>query len=272
MIINHNLTAANTLNKMNKHEKATASATQKLSSGLRINNAADDASGMAISQKMKSQIRGLQQAEHNIQDGISLLQTADGGLEQIENPLLQRMRELAIQAANSTLSKEDRQSIQTEIEQIKQGINDLANNTNFNGIPLLNLPAKNINLQVGAGSGDTIKIELTDARTTTLGIDAVKVDPIEEAEKAIANIDLAFEKVLNERTKYGSYQNGLEHVLNNVANMVFHLTAANSRIEDADMAFESMELAKNNILFQASGAILAQANSQPNSVLQLLKQ
>jgi flagellin len=274
MIINHNLVAMNTIKTVNKFEKATASSTQKLSSGLRINSAADDPSGMAISQTMKAQIRGLQQAEHTIQDGISLIQTADSGLSQISSPMLDRLKELAVQAANDTLSKEDRQSIQVEIEQVKQGINDIANNTNFNTISLLNKNPQDpdLNIQVGANTGDVFKIHLSDARTSALNLDDLKVDPREEAVKAITKVDDALNHVLTERTKFGSYQNRLEKTLDNVTNSSTVLTETNSRIEDVDVAKESMELAKNNVLSQASQAILAQANKNPENVLQLLKQ
>jgi flagellin len=495
MKINQNLMALNAFNKLNKNEKASASSLQKLSTGLRINRAADDVAGLGISQKMKAQIRGLQRAERNIQDGISLIQTAEGGLSQIENPILQRIRELAIKGANDTLSPEDRKAIQAEIDQLKQSINDIANNTHFNGINLLNVPGttttvpipsdsnettingkadivfiidktgsmgssinnvvenleefassiesnginsrfglvtygdvnpsdggdlvistpftgniidfktsissitvngggdfaesgleginealknyplrpgaskqfilltdalvhddatdmdggdgksthdidvmaitmgyqnikftvvgpisnqtvntqlkrlseptggkyldiygdfsaqlqdlsrsivedsiseneyivQDLKLQVGANSGDIFEMDLTDARTTALGIDDIKVDPWEEAEKAITKLDESIEMVSSERVKYGSYQNRLEHALNNVSNASFNHTVANSRIEDVDMAKEMIELTKNDILTQASQAILAQANQQHSTVLQLLK-
>jgi flagellin len=450
MKINHNIIAMNSLNRLTSHEKTTASARQKIASGLRINHAADDVAGSAISQKMKAQIKGLQQAETNIQNAVSMLQTAEGGLAEIENPLLQRLRELAVQAGNETLSKSDRQAIQAEIEQIKYSINDIANNTDFNGVKLLNVPetitvtktkmvtvadgfekkpsvvdlskaksitiyertgddvhsktysisdlvkgvnwrapssiedykfsvnlkentfttkalldfislplnnvtgvrvnglkgydttevwASNIvsttgnpgdgasghaltkilgknlsdypsfglfewsdtsitvnfeakkekfrdveipypveevvpdlHLQVGANEGEIFKVDLTDARTEALGIDKLKVDPWEEAAKAITKVDQALNLVSSERGKFGSYQNALEHILNNVGNTALNLTAANSRIEDADIAKEMIELTKSNILSEATQAMLSQANKQPETVLQLLKQ
>lgn len=501
MKIAHNIAGLNTLNRLNKNNKVTGSSLEKLSSGLRINKAADDAAGLGISEKMRAQIRGLDQAARNIQDGISLAQTAEGGLSQIENPLLQRLRELSLQAANGTLSPEDRQAIQAEIEQIKQAINDIANNTQFNGINLLNVPealtatqpvsgtphttlskvditflidysssmgdvddpstrlgavmdgisdftdelnnlsldsqiaivsistnspsystfsndpvtikenmrnlstwdsgtrpyqimveaapegtiganlgyrpeakkvfvlltdarnesgtesevtakdilegenflsgydqddiqtyvfgfdgslstedydditettggkiyrdistteqikatlkndltkdiSNNVDkpepqniklsksdlvLQVGANAGDTFKVDLTDARTTALGIDDVKVDPWEEAEKAISKLDAAIQQVSSERAKFGAYQNALEHIYSNVTNSSENLVAAESRIRDVDMAKEMMEFTKNNIVSQASQAMLAHANQQTQTVLQLLK-
>jgi flagellin len=532
----NNIMALNSLNKMNKNEKAVSSSMQKVSSGLRINRAADDASGLGISQKMKAQIRGLQQAEHNIQDGVSLIQTAEGGLSQIENPILQRLRELAVQAANGALSPEDRKAIQNEMDQRKQAIDEIANNTSFNRIPLLNVtplpssdgnnpqlpsvdvlqtppvdslgkfmfktsngypsteadndqilvfgngstsfpkvqiggtvhmiqdnqylqqptinigeeyktvynidnveitqnvkivgnikdkyeikyeirntdsfsknigfqfhldtmlgnddaapfivndqlvssqttyegssipdmftvynqntgtggnsefkamgvlkttdefsiieePSKfaigqystvsnwgfnvntgavgdsgysiwwqerevlsgesfsvntfygqsippttsepdngnkgfNIILQTGANAGEIFKVELTDARSEALGVMEIVVDPWEEAANAIAKIDQALEKVSSERGKFGSYQNALEHILNNVSTTALNLTEANSRIESTDMAKEMVELTKNQILSQSSQAMMAQVNKQPNTILELLK-
>ncbi|WP_044893078.1 flagellin [Bacillus alveayuensis] len=487
MRINHNIPALNAYHHLNRSTMGTSKVIEKLSSGLRINRAADDAAGLAISEKMKSQIRGLEQADRNILDGISLVQTAEGGLSSIHD-MLQRMRELSVQAANDTLTPEDRQAIQREIEQIKQGINDIANYTDFNNIKVLtkkvveksgtvsktgkadivfivdisgsmggiidevisnldtftdklasngidfnlglvsysdttigeplekwdftnNVDIFNSNmstmrsnllvggdmnesglegimdsdkgalsfdfrddaskqfilitdapvhddndgddgdglssydidsvashltsqgikltvvgptsgeaytqlqrlstptggdylnvygdfgselstyadsviadsgniedemshviLQIGANSGNTFTVELTDARTTALGIDDIKVDPREEAQKAINKIDDAIEKVSSERAKFGAYQNALEHIYNNVRNSNVNLTAAESRIADADMALEMAEFTKRNILNQSAQAMLSQANQFPQGILQLLKQ
>ncbi|MFJ7952741.1 flagellin [Lysinibacillus sp. NPDC096418] len=452
MIITHNLSALNSLKKMNKNNKATSAAMEKLSSGLRINKAADDAAGLAISEKMRAQIRGLHKAQQNIQDGISLIQTAEGGLGSIQNPLLQRLRELAIQAANDTLTDADREHIQKEIDQIKQGINAIANNTEFNGIKLLNgaktgtktitvtkdiivpgyyettptvvdlskatsitifelsnpgnskyektfnisdlvsgqrwepypssqeeyifsvdlvnntftttalkngysysgntvtgvringlneyedvevwasaivshsagtvkenldailgsnlsdfplfdwstphdtfitvefhsrkyIPesittitetivvdvAEPLILQTGANQGDTFEVELADGRTTTLGIDNLDYTTRLGAVDALAKIDAAIANVSAQRSKFGSYQNRLEHTHNNSTNYAINLAAAESRIRDADIAKESMEMVKSQILTQASQGMLNRANQQQKNVLGLLR-
>ena len=429
MRIQHNLSAINSLNKLNRNYRKTATSIEKLSSGLRINKTADDAAGLSISQRMRARIRGLEQAERNIQDGISLVQTAESGLAEIQNPNLQRLRELALQAANGTLTSDDRLRIQEEIDQIKNTINDIANNTHFNGIHLLNvsdtppsgltvvnlanavsitifeqsgintiyeetfsiadlvngvywstpapppqssepyhfsvdlgtntfktraetwgfgnnitavrvngltgyletevyatklvsysgtpyvgvppenilgndlsdspnfsdgggvwteivvqfeatidpnsttLPNQSVDviLQVGPDASDTYKIKLTDARTTALGIDDIAVDPPEKAIEAIGKIDDAINKVSAERSKFGSYQNALEHIHNNASNYRVNLAAAESRITDADMAKEMMELTKSQILSQASQAMLAQAIHTPETVITLLR-
>ncbi len=489
MKINHNIQALNAYRNLANNHATTAKSLEKLSSGLRINRAADDAAGLAISEKMKSQIRGLDQAERNILDGISLIQTAEGGLSSIQE-MAQRMRELAVQAANDTLTDTDRKSIQREIDQIKNGINDIANNTDVNGIrPLtqevvkpeepssggstteldvvflvdfsssmggniasvkdgingfvsnlnnssydaqvaivnitndpityddfsndstviasnlnqtansLTLPHEAIEkaipsreigqnlgyrpdakkvfvlftdvydetsppefsegsamnavegdnissaydaddistyvfsfqdysvvtsdydeivnstggkmytdgistsqeiqdklqndlindidsniggsnntqqqgiiyLQVGANAGETFEVELTDARTTALGIDDISVETREDASAAITKLDNALQQISSERSKYGAYQNALEHLHSNVTNVNLNISAAQSRIADADMAKEMTKFTKNNILNQSAQAMLAQANQMPQGILQLLK-
>lgn len=489
MIIKHNMNALNTLNALDKSNSIYSKAMERLSSGHRINKAADDAAGLSISEKMKAQIRGLEQASRNVQDGISLVQTAEGGLSQIENPNLQRLRELSVQAANGTLSKEDRETIQKEVNQILQGIDDIANYTEFNTIKVLRPPiaqevtefsgaptsgkadivfviddsasmggaqntvAENIEkfvdtikakgvtdirmglvnyeataipinfnvgkwtsstseisdaiksftasrpgtenlmkaiddtlvsydfrsneggskfshivfvtnedaddelnldstltslkskevqvhgvyqfnsifgddvteldklttetggksldlnsaswgndlsaiigahigevgntgeavvieedkmptlkLQVGANSGQTFDIELFDARTSKLGIKDIKVDPFEKAEEAIGLIDKAIHKVSSQRAKFGAYQNALEHIGNNVSNYELNLTSAVSRITDADMAKEIMNMTKGDILSQAAQSLLKQAEEMPKGVLNLIQQ
>ena len=452
MIIAHNLSALNSLNRLNQNNKATSNTLEKLSSGYRINRGADDAAGLAISEKMRAQIRGLEKAQQNIQDGISLIQTAEGGLGSIHNPNLVRLRELAIQAANDTLTDADRKLIQKEVEQIKQGIDEIANNTEFNGIKLLNSEADNpkiigteiitttipgyyeatpsivdlskaasitifensssiystmysisnlengqfwkvpssvgleeyvfsvdlanntftttalyksdkssypgnnitgvrlngltgyedtevwasevvahsqatfvyglnilgdntkdesgfsfnlpydtfitvnfkskkyipevvttatqpkvvyvpdiLKIQTGANEGQNLEIELADARTKALGIDQLDYSTRLGAEAAIAKIDAAIEKVSAQRGKFGAYQNRLEYTYNNSTNYSMNLTAAESRIRDADMAKETMKMVKSQILTQASQTMLAHANQQPESVLSLLQ-
>lgn len=502
MIINHNISGLKAMRNLNINEKMNVKSIEKLSSGMRINQAADDAAGSSISEKMRAQVRGLQQAQRNIQDGISLIQTAEGGLGEIINPNLQRLRELSVQAANGTLSPQDLKAIQAEVEQIKQGINEIATNTQFNDIkPLIqevkkvsnpsaptngqlvdivllvdysgsmtqhlfdpyfdgssrldaviggasdfvdelknasmdakigivNITTRNpsytplssdadvikqnlevlsrttehstrpyenlekaastlegdigegleyregskkvfilftdvgsetnvgtelaakkaleganislgydeddiqayvfgfdeetieafsdivnstggklyttgistpdgiktklktdlitdisnnlgiqdlrtdegtVILQVGANSGETFKVDLTDARTTSLGIDDMKIDSWEEAEEAIAKIDKAIEYASSERSRFGAYHNVLEHINNNAMNYEENLAAAESRIRNVDMAKEVMNQAKSSILSQAAQAMLAQANKVSESVLRLLR-
>lgn len=470
MIINHNINATIAYNRANLAGKTKSNAMEKLSSGMRINKAADDSAGSTISQQMRSQIRGLEQASRNIQDGTSLIQTAESGLGEIENPNLQRIRKLCVKASNGTLTDEDRKIIQKEIDEIKNGINDIANNTEFNKIKLLRPPisetslgkadivfvvdntgsmsgiqttvANNItnfidsittqgvtdirmglveykdstinnfdfsgskwtndtsdiyngllqlastnsgatenamqaltetsnyydfrsndngnqtkhiifitdedadddvdlpstlsliqsdgiqvsgvyyttagdvsefnttigstggvsvnlsdanwddqlssiigshivssagtkkmpvlNLQVGANSGQEFKVELFDARTKNLGIDSIKVDSIKEAEKSLKKVDKAIELVSNQRSKFGAYENALEHIKNNVENYNYNITSAESRISDADMAKEMMKMTKGSIIEQSAQSILKQAQKIPESVIDLM--
>ncbi|WP_100400251.1 flagellin N-terminal helical domain-containing protein [Bacillus sp. FJAT-44742] len=421
-VIASNIAAVNSLNRFQDNQGSVAKAHERLSSGLKINRAVDDAAGLAISEKMRGQIRGLAQAQRNVQDGISLTQTADSGLEEIQS-MVHRQRELAVQAANDALTAEDREKIQEEIDELKHGINDIANNTHFNEINLLNrtsdgetvirtveeevtrtetsvidfvscysnsyivkspgndlygynfdyeesqdsnsplaaeintstsrvtitwgannepssltdindviteavrganidteviyettsgnsfsfttflseqgqfaalhdrgiteeytreitetvtseieeiVEGHNVILQVGPNSQNHFKVELTDARTGSLGIDEIEVDPFERAMEAIEKLDEGLKKVSSERGKYGAYQNALQHIHHNLSNSEENLSAAKSRIRDVDMAAEMMEMTRANILSQASQSMLAQANQQPQSVLQLL--
>ena len=418
LIINHNMAGLKSLSQSNINEKLAAKSMEKISTGKRINRAADDVAGSVISEKMRSQIRGLEQAQKNIQDGISFIQTAESGLAKIADPNLQRLRELSVQAANGTLSSNDRMVIQHEVNQIISDIDDVANNVNYNGVNLLNVsiveetenipsnekivnvnpgqrimagylevpegpnpkklevtalfgtisgtvwPDMNIKspngewfgygtenmssgsyqeniinessskatytgwgssdekmafenpvsgkwyieirndggsesstfkvqsnylineeklenvpapsavdvlIQVGANLGETFNINRADVRTAALGISNIKVDPWEEAEKSISKLDVAIQKVSSERGKFGAYQNALEHIHNNVLVYGENLTAVESRIRDTDMAKEIMTLTKANILSQTSQAMMAQANKQPQSILELLK-
>lgn len=487
MIINHNLSAMNAYNRSKNNNINASKAMEKLSTGLSINRAGDNAAGLSISEKMRAQIRGLQQAERNIQDGVSFLQTAEGALGEIENPNLQRMRELVVQAGNDTLTKEDRDIIQQEIDEIKKSIDGIANYTEFNGIKPLSPPSikeppkwtpgnadivfiidrtgsmgsaiekvksnidgfvnrlnsngvdvklglvtygevnsgepiikkeftddlntfkanlnsisvygggdyyesglegiadpnngaitysfrdeapkhfilvtdapvhdnnadldggdnlstldidgvandlksrgvkltvvsntygetntqlkrlsdttggdyldisgnfgtqldalagkimidagaeydsedmPTITLQVGPNSKEVFKVELYDTRTFKIGLSDVQVDPIEEVQKALSNIDNTIDLISGRRAKYGSYVNALEHINNNVSNYSLNLEAANSRILDTDMAKETINLSKTSIMQEASSAMLKQANNLPNGVLELLR-
>ncbi|PAQ13681.1 flagellin [Bacillaceae bacterium SAOS 7] len=244
---------------------------EKLSSGQSINRAGDNAAGLSISEKMRGQIRGLEQASRNSQDGISLIQTAEGALNETHE-ILQRMRELAVQAANDTNVTADRTAISDELTQLQSEITRIADETEFNTQKLIKA-TDSYTFQVGANSGQTIKLTINKMDSTALKITAgaIKVDTTTNAQKAITAINTAITTVSTERSKLGSVQNRLEHTINNLNTGAENLTAAESRIRDVDMAKEMMEFTKNNILSQAAQSMLAQANQQPQGVLQLLR-
>lgn len=371
MRINHNLASMNTYRQLNSNSVNGSKSLEKLSSGLRINRAGDDAAGLAISEKMRAQIKGLDQASRNAQDGISLIQTAEGGLNET-HAILQRMRELAVQSANDTATSTDRGAITEEVNQLKSEVDRIATTTQFNGTVLLagglgasethtgtladglskvtltgakaqvytitvaangtnasnsditltgadgvsqtisdiadpgagtteklnfgklgielelnenfdntsNLDTTTITvaggsatLQIGANKDQNMSINIGNMDSTGLGINGnnLKVDNQANANAAIQTLDTAIESVSSERSKLGAYQNRLEHTIANLGTSTENLTASESRIRDVDMAKEMMEFTKNNILSQAAQAMLAQANQQPQGVLQLLR-
>ncbi|KMT22640.1 flagellin Hag [Clostridium cylindrosporum] len=277
MIINHNMNAMNAHRNMSINNGNSAKSMEKLSSGLRINKAGDDAAGLAISEKMRGQIRGLDQASRNSQDGISLIQTAEGALQETHS-ILQRMRELAVQGANDTNVGEDRDQIGKEVAQLQAEIDRIANNTEFNTKKLLNTAssAGTITFQVGANKDQTITLDIGKMTAASLGVSTTSV-VISNAttsttiSKAVSTINNAINKVSSERAKLGAYQNRLEHTIANLDTSSENLQASESRIRDVDMAKEMMNFSKNNILNQAAQAMLAQANQQPQAVLQLLR-
>ncbi|MGR6546074.1 flagellin N-terminal helical domain-containing protein [Paenibacillus tundrae] len=389
MIINHNITALNTHRQLSANTSATSKNIEKLSSGLRINRAGDDAAGLAISEKMRGQIRGLDMASKNAQDGISLIQTAEGALNETHS-ILQRVRELAVQSANDTNTASDREELQKEVQQLKDEVDRISNNTEFNTKKLLNgdLSSKSwknesatiasktgdfsvevtgtlagaaddtgivtsddtfvlkvtgfeastntysysitseagaalvedtftaggaagdtvemagveitvdstkikvgdsftvvtrqmqnetagetneINFQIGANSNQTISVGVESMKTGDLFLKNVNISTQTGATAAISTLDDAIKNVSAERSKLGAVQNRLEHTINNLGTSSENLSAAESRVRDVDMAKEMMEQTKNNILAQAAQAMLAQANQQPQSVLQLLR-
>lgn len=275
MRINHNIMALNTHRQLTQGTNLASKNMEKLSSGLRINRAGDDAAGLAISEKMRNQIRGMEQAQRNAQDGISLIQTAEGALSET-HAMLQRMAELYTQAANETLEPEDAEKIQAEINQLTAQIDDIANQTKFNTKNLLNGTTSGITLQVGANSGETIRLTLTDNTASGLGINALQelsggADLNATASANLTIVQNAINTVSENRSNLGAVQNRLEHTINNLGTSAENLTAAESRIRDVDMAKEMMEFTKNNILTQAAQAMLAQANQYPQGVLQLLR-
>jgi flagellin len=270
MRINHNITALNTYRQLSTNNLNSAKAMEKLSSGLRINRAGDDAAGLAISEKMRGQIRGLEMATKNAQDGISLIQTAEGALNET-HAILQRMRELAVQSANDTNTADDRDKINDEITQLQNEIGRIAQTTEFNTQKLLN-SGISIKFHIGANISQNMTVSINEMSTSALGVGTgISVTSQSGANSAIAEIDSAIKTVSKERSRLGSYQNRLEHTISNLGTASENLTAAESRIRDVDMAKEMMEFTKNNILSQAAQAMLAQANQQPQGVLQLLR-
>lgn len=273
MRINHNISSYNTQRQLTANNNAQSKSLEKLSSGYRINRAADDAAGLAISEKMRNQIRGLEQANKNALDGISLIQTAEGALNET-HAMLQRMGELYTQAANEVLTSTDTDKIQAEINQLVEQIDAIASQTSFNTKNLLgdSAPAS-LTLQVGANSGETITLSLTKATADELGIGTLTALDGTNA-TATGNLDLvqdAINTVSEIRSNLGAVQNRLEHTINNLGTTSENLQSAESRIRDVDMAKEMSESTKTNILQQAATAMLAQANQQPQAVLQLLR-
>lgn len=271
MIINHNISALNTHRQLGANNNAVQKSLEKLSSGMRINRAGDDAAGLAISEKMRNQIRGLNQAATNAQDGISLIQTAEGALNET-HAMLQRMAELYTKAGNETLTDEDNEKIQAEIDQLVAQIDDIATQTKFNTKSILD-STDDLVFQVGANADETITLTLTDNQTTALGIDSLTaLDGTNDTAKSnLTAVQNAINTVSENRSNLGAVQNRLEHTINNLGASAENLTAAESRIRDVDMAKEMMEFTKNNILTQAAQAMLAQANQTPQGVLQLLR-
>ncbi|MFJ8064188.1 flagellin Hag [Psychrobacillus sp. NPDC096426] len=272
MRIQHNISALNTHRNLTANQGSSAKNLEKLSSGFKINRAGDDAAGLAISEKMRGQIRGLDMASKNAQDSISLIQTAEGALNETHD-ILQRMRELSVQAANDTNVTADRDSIQAEITALTSEIDRIAGNTEFNTQKLLDGKFSAKTFHIGANSGQSIKLSITTMDSKALGVSggAIKVDKASTASKSIDTINLAIEKVSKQRSNLGAVQNRLEHTINNLGAASENLTAAESRIRDVDMAKEMMNFTKNNILTQAAQSMLAQANQQPQGVLQLLQ-
>jgi len=248
---------------------------ERLSSGSRINHAGDDAAGLAISETLRAQIRGLGQAERNAQDGISLIQVAEGGLSEISNILI-RMRELGVQAASDTVGGRERKFLDTEFQQLGQEIDRIANSTEFNGNPLLNGNGSTFEIQIGTKNNPLVdRIKLFDpyasnVNLVSLGINLATVSDKTSAQNCLANIDQALNTTVGIRAEFGAMQNRLQSVINNLSVNKENMTAANSRIRDADLAEETSEMTKAQILNQAGVSVLAQANSSMKSVLGLL--
>lgn len=274
MRINHNITALNTYRQYNTANNAQAKSMEKLSSGMRINNAADDAAGLAISEKMRGQIRGLDQASRNAQDGVSMIQTGEGALNETHS-ILQRVRELAVQSSSDTNTADDRAEIQKEVDDLVSEVDRISGDTEFNTQKLLNGEggtSGTFTFQIGANKDQTIDVTFASMKASDLGIDGLDLGTdASTSSTAIETIDGAIKKVSDERAQLGAKQNRLEHTINNLNASSENLTASESRIRDVDMAKEMMEQTKNSILSQASQVMLSQANQQPQNVLQLLR-
>jgi len=273
MVVQHNLTAMNANRQLGITTGQQAKSSEKLSSGYRINRAADDAAGLTISEKMRSQIRGLNKASDNAQDGISLIQTAEGALNEAHS-ILQRMNELATQAANDTNTTSDRTAIQSEIDALTSEIDRIASTTQFNTQNLLSGGFSAKNLQVGALSGQKISITIVAMNANGIGITAGNnncVSTFEKAGEAMKTFQDAISAVSKQRSALGALQNRLEHTVANLDNVAENTQSAESRIRDTDMAEEMVEYSKNNILAQAGQSMLAQANQSTQGVLSLLQ-
>ena len=275
MVVQHNLTAANTNRQLGITTNGLQKSTEKLSSGYKINRAADDAAGLSISEKMRNQIRGLNKASDNAQDGISLVQTAEGALNEVHS-MLQRMSELAVQASNGTNASQDRTALDNEVQQLKTEIERVGTTTQFNKMDILAGEFSSNNektLQVGANQDQVITIAIS-ALTSTVGsaLDAtVKVGTASAAQSSITIIQNSITNLSALRSKLGALQNRLEHTVANLDNISENTQSAESRIRDTDMAEEMVQYSKNNILQQAGQSMLAQANQANQGVLSLLQ-
>jgi len=285
MIINHNMSAIFSQNKLSVTNDNVSRNMEKLSSGLRINKAGDDASGLAVSEKMRSQIRGLKQASQNAANGISFIQTAEGYLQETQD-ILHRMRELSVQSANGIYSEEDRMQIQVEISQLVDEVDRIASHAQFNGMNMLtgkfaretgeNTVTASMWLHLGANMDQRERVFIGTMTSSSLGVRELGTGNImtltspDEANRSIGVLDQALQKVSKQRADLGAYQNRLEHAVKGINVGAENLQAAESRIRDVDMASEMVEYTKNQILAQAGNAMLAQANMKTQSVLQLL--
>lgn len=275
MVVQHNLQAANTNRQLGITTSAQAKSTEKLSSGYKINRAADDAAGLSISEKMRSQIRGLNKASSNAQDGVSLVQTAEGALNETHS-ILQRMNELATQAANGTNTSVDRSAIRAELDQLTSEINRIQSTTQFNTMNLLDGTfsgaTNQMKLQVGALSGQSINFSIANMCATKIGLkNTLSVSTFTKAGSYMKLVQDAIEVVSKQRSAMGAIQNRLEHTIANLDTTSENTQSAESRIRDTDMASEMVTYSKNNILAQAGQSMLAQANQSTQGVLSLLQ-
>jgi flagellin len=270
--INQNIDALNSYRNLSITSGQMSKSLEKLSSGFRINRAADDAAGLAISEGLRSQVGGLKVAVRNAQDGVSVVQTAEGALTEV-HAILQRVRDLAVQGANDSNSVDARGNIATEIASLGAELTRISDSTNFNGTQLLDGSNTSLTFQVGAGDdvNSTIVVTLDDVKTTVAGIAALTVTDNADAQASITAVDAAIATISTTRAGLGAVQNRLEHTINSVNVAVENLSASESRIRDTDMANEMMAFTRSQILSQAGTAMLAQANQAPQGVLSLLR-
>lgn len=270
MRINTNMNAMIATNQMSKNTALAGNSMEKLSTGLRITKAGDDAAGLAISEKMRSQIRGMEQADRNVQDGISMVQTAEGALEEAGN-IAQRMRELAVQGGNTTLTTTDRNKITTELKELNKEMGKIAEETKFNGKAILDGTNGTTTIQAGANSEtrEITNVNLSQIQTTLSA--AVSADTLASSTALVTALDNTLESINAGRSTYGAMQNRLEATSSNLTTSTENLSAAESRIRDIDVAKEMVKLSKLNILTQASQAMVSQAKQQPEQVAQLLR-
>lgn len=272
--INTNVASVNAQRSLRQTRLSLDKSLERLSSGSRINRAGDDAAGLAISESLKAQVRGMKQAERNAQDGISMVQVAEGGLTEISNIMI-RLRELSVQAASDTIGASERRFLNVEYEALLSEIDRISNSTEFNRVPLLNGGGGVIDIQVGVGNNPTIDRitfdpSATNVSATALGLNLTSVLDKNSAQASLSFIDKAIQGVSSIRADFGAMQNRLQSTINNAGIAIENLSAANSRIRDTDMAEETAELTKQNILAQAGTSVLAQANNSGAGALQLL--
>ncbi len=270
--VNTNVTSINAQRNLASVTDRLSTNFRRLSTGLRISTAADDAAGLAISERLRSQVRSLDQAKRNANDGISLVQTAEGALNEV-NSVLTRLRELSIQSANGSVSNQDKDTLNEEFTSLVDEIDRIAQSTEFNGINLLDGSSASVSFQVGYGTTagvDTLDVTLQAADETALGLDSLDISSTGNTSTAIAAIDTAINTVSSLRGSLGAAQNRLGSTINNLAIQTENLSAAESRIRDVDVAYETAQLTRNSILQQASISVLAQANAQPQAALALL--
>ena len=270
MVVQHNVTAMNTSRQLGITTTGLQKSTEKLSSGYKINRAADDAAGLSISEKMRNQIRGLNKAASNAQDGISLVQTAEGALNEVHS-MLQRISELAVQASSDINATADRTAVNDEITQLTTEIDRVASTTQFNKMNILDGTFKDKSIQVGANAGENIAISIDNMDCATLGMTNAGVDSYTNANTTLTNAQNAITSLSSKRSALGAIQNRLEHTYDNLNNISENTQAAESRIRDTDMASEMVSYSKNNILQQAGQSKLAQANQANQGVLSLLQ-
>ena len=269
MIVNHNMSALFAQRQLGQTTSRLGASIEKLSSGSRINKAGDDASGLAVSERLRSQIRGMQQASRNAQDGISFLQIAEGSMQEMHS-ILHRMRELSIQSANQIYGAEDRQQIQVEVDQLIQEIDRIVDVTSFNRMKILDGSLQDLRFHVGPDAEQYISVSVSAMDTETLEVREISISTAQDANQGLGNIDQAVNSVSSQRATMGAAQNRMTHVVNTLELTIENMVGAESRIRDTDFAREVIEFTRNEVMSKVGVAMLAQANLQSGAVMQLL--